>query len=169
MTSRSPTAHVAIARQVGHAGGTPPQATLPPAPLPTQRLKVLNQHQIEKAISALFHLGFTWKRIAAAVDLPLSTTRQRAYRMGLRRYQDGNKPQAVVTHKTVQNRRFHQKHPEKRKAHKMVEAALASGALSRSNCERCGAEEAQAHHHDYGQPLSVRWLCQECHSAEHRP
>jgi len=40
------------------------------------------------------------------------------------------------------------------------------GHLSPEPCERCGAV-SQKHHPDYSQPLSVRWLCRDCHLTHH--
>jgi ribosomal protein S27AE len=65
------------------------------------------------------------------------------------------------------NRRWREVHKEKWAANKAVERALKRGLLTREPCEHCGAEKAQAHHHDYSKPLDVQWLCQKCHSAEH--
>jgi hypothetical protein len=48
-----------------------------------------------------------------------------------------------------------------------VGRALTSGRLSRLPCEVCGATNAQAHHDDYSQPLSVRWLCRTHHIEHH--
>lgn len=36
-------------------------------------------------------------------------------------------------------------------------------------CEACKAPRAQRHHDDYERPLNIRWLCDPCHRAEHRP
>ena len=58
--------------------------------------------------------------------------------------------------------------PVKRKAHSAVQVAVNSGRLLREPCEVCGCETAQAHHDDYSHPLSVRWLCCDCHCLVHR-
>jgi hypothetical protein len=57
----------------------------------------------------------------------------------------------------------------KEAARGMVAGALLAGRLVRpGRCEGCGQEcFAQAHHQDYGQPLSVDWLCRPCHSIAH--
>ena len=54
----------------------------------------------------------------------------------------------------------------KRRAHRMVEYALAHGRLQRQPCA-CGNPNSQAHHHDYNKPLDVTWLCPLCHAKEH--
>lgn len=64
-------------------------------------------------------------------------------------------------------RKWETRNPEKRKAHRAVEYALATGTLSRQPCE-CGCDrKPQAHHDDYKKPLDVRWLCQKAHKAVH--
>lgn len=62
-------------------------------------------------------------------------------------------------------------------AQNKVENAIQRGRLTRPTiCERCGREPhpfrdgrsaIQAHHHDYGKPLDVQWLCQPCHHQVH--
>lgn len=42
------------------------------------------------------------------------------------------------------------------------------GKVKRGDCERCGAANAHAHHHDYSKPLDVSWLCSTCHGLEHK-
>ncbi len=41
------------------------------------------------------------------------------------------------------------------------------GKLKPQPCEHCGSPDAQKHHDDYGKPLQVRWLCEDCHMALH--
>ena len=55
-----------------------------------------------------------------------------------------------------------------RRAHWAVKNAIRRGILQRQPCEVCGREDVHAHHEDYSQPLSVRWLCPEHHGIEHR-
>lgn len=52
-----------------------------------------------------------------------------------------------------------------KRAHRLLPAALAKGAITRPGvCEECGAETyVEAAHSDYSQPLLVRWLCRSCH------
>ena len=37
------------------------------------------------------------------------------------------------------------------------------GNLAQEPCRKCGNPESQMHHHDYGRPLDVEWLCRACH------
>ena len=41
------------------------------------------------------------------------------------------------------------------------------GKLAQMPCEKCGGADSEKHHDDYSKPLDVRWLCRECHLAEH--
>lgn len=41
------------------------------------------------------------------------------------------------------------------------------GALIPEPCQGCGNPDAEMHHHDYGRPLDVEWLCRPCHLALH--
>lgn len=58
-------------------------------------------------------------------------------------------------------------HLEKVRARKALNHAVAAGKVVPQPCEQCGAPKAQGHHDDYAQPLSVRWLCPDCHSKLH--
>lgn len=44
--------------------------------------------------------------------------------------------------------------------------AIKVGKLVRQPCQ-CGNTKTDAHHDDYYKPLAVRWLCRQCHAAEH--
>lgn len=48
----------------------------------------------------------------------------------------------------------------------IVREAIRVGDLIQQPCEVCG-EFAEAHHEDYGHPLSVRWLCRTHHREHH--
>ena len=54
-------------------------------------------------------------------------------------------------------------------AYLRVKAAIRRGDLvNPGKCEECGSDRAvNGHHDDYSKPLSVRWLCQKCHSDWH--
>lgn len=61
---------------------------------------------------------------------------------------------------------------DKLKAWKKLSRAVKSGKVKKPNlCPRCRLltprEKMTAHHLDYSMPLLVRWLCQDCHNAEH--
>lgn len=64
--------------------------------------------------------------------------------------------------------KYPQRLNERLKARRRVTQALKQGKLERKPCTHCGAKKAHAHHHDYSKPLDVQWLCQKCHSKEHR-
>ena len=42
------------------------------------------------------------------------------------------------------------------------------GALVPEPCQRCGAQKAEKHHPDYGNPRLVEWLCRACHLEHHK-
>lgn len=48
-----------------------------------------------------------------------------------------------------------------------VWSKILTGKIMKQPCEICGNRTADAHHDDYAQPLSVRWLCRRHHSAWH--
>lgn len=56
----------------------------------------------------------------------------------------------------------------KTRARQFARLAVYFGLLVQRPCERCGAEEVQAHHEDYSKPLDVRWLCLVHHGEAHR-
>ena len=58
-------------------------------------------------------------------------------------------------------------HPNKYKAHILVNNHLRSGELVKGTCEVCGCSEVHGHHDDYLKPLEVRWLCPAHHAQWH--
>jgi len=60
--------------------------------------------------------------------------------------------------------------PIKLAARTLLNNAVSLGKLMRPDqCERCDTSgKIQGHHHDYNKPLDVNWLCQECHTLEHK-
>ena len=61
------------------------------------------------------------------------------------------------------------RNPEKYKARTAVNNAVRDKRIVKKPCEVCGEVNVQAHHGDYSQPLTVRWLCRKCHWTEHNP
>jgi hypothetical protein len=58
---------------------------------------------------------------------------------------------------------------DKRAAHVIVGNAIKYGRIVRQPCEVCGStHRIHGHHHDYGQPLNVKWLCPKHHREEHK-
>lgn len=66
------------------------------------------------------------------------------------------------------NRLWESKNRAAALAHRKVESHLKSGNIRRKPCERCGAENSQAHHDDYAFALEVTWLCPMHHAERHR-
>lgn len=66
-------------------------------------------------------------------------------------------------------KRFTAKYPEKKAAKDAVHYAVKTGKLKRSIfCESCGLPaKTEGHHEDYNKPLSVNWLCNDCHTRIH--
>lgn len=58
--------------------------------------------------------------------------------------------------------------PDKAKAAYLLRRAVKAGLIKRMPCEKCGKENSCGHHEDYSKPLSVNWLCPECHMAIHK-
>jgi len=62
------------------------------------------------------------------------------------------------------------------RVHSIVSKAVAHKRLLPAECEQCGSMPisangrrlVDAHHDDYNFPLSVRWLCHECHRQWHQ-
>jgi hypothetical protein len=65
------------------------------------------------------------------------------------------------------HRRYLNKYPEKRAAHRAFRKALKSGKIQKQPCEICGTLPADGHHDDYSKKLSVRWLCRKHHEEHH--
>jgi hypothetical protein len=65
---------------------------------------------------------------------------------------------------------YRKQNPEKYRAHQAVHIALRNGTLTKPDtCEQCGSSRSlRAHHNNYDEPLSVRWLCESCHKEVHK-
>ena len=144
--------------------GQPRSAALPP---PAGATEAIRPEQRDRIVRDMFSAGRTWAEIAQAIGVSYDAVRQRAYRLGLRRTEMVKTRQEDPAKSTIRNRRYQQKFPEKRRAHKAVEWALLNGKLKREPCGECGVQNAHAHHADYSRPLEVRWLCPRCHKREH--
>ena len=75
----------------------------------------------------------------------------------------------LARHRENQSR-YRLRHREKHCAHGILRKAVQSGRMIVPTwCQRCGCvTELEAHHHDYGKPLAVEWLCSICHGLAHR-
>ena len=69
-------------------------------------------------------------------------------------------------YETVKRRRA--KKPQQKKAHGVVNMAIAKGRLKRQPCELCGEPKSEAHHDDYKKPYQIRWLCMKHHREWHK-
>jgi len=56
---------------------------------------------------------------------------------------------------------------KKKQARALVGTHIKYGKLIPLPCSVCGSSPAEAHHDDYDQPLSVRWLCLKHHRKLH--
>lgn len=80
-----------------------------------------------------------------------------------RKYEAENKD--LINAKLIE---YRAEFPKKYAAHSAVHCAKIKGILKAAPCEECGSEESiHAHHDDYDQPLSVRWLCALHHRHWH--
>jgi hypothetical protein len=59
------------------------------------------------------------------------------------------------------------RYPEKVKARKVLNRAIANGTIKRGTCCVCSEMNAQAHHDDYSKPLEVKWFCALHHKQHH--
>lgn len=79
-------------------------------------------------------------------------------------------PQAVLSERSSA-RKWRSRPENKLKccAHQKVLRALKNGILTKStHCQMCGKEEKlHGHHHDYGKPLDIIWVCPACHILMH--
>ncbi|MDP4120532.1 MAG: hypothetical protein Q8876_05700 [Bacillota bacterium] len=69
------------------------------------------------------------------------------------------------------NRRFLLKNPERKKFYSEYSSAKSKGLLlNPGQCQMCGTKDlkVEGHHFDYTKPLSVTWVCTDCHKGIHR-
>lgn len=59
------------------------------------------------------------------------------------------------------------RNPVQSAARRELEGALKRGEVIRHPCFVCRETKVEAHHWDYGRPLSVFWLCRTHHVAAH--
>lgn len=66
--------------------------------------------------------------------------------------------------------RWRNEHPNRYRAHVLVQRALSKGHLEKQPCEVCGTTHGRidAHHDNYDEPLEVRWLCRLHHVQLHK-
>lgn len=64
--------------------------------------------------------------------------------------------------------RHNARHPDRHRARRLLNHAVARENIFRQPCEVCGAKKVEAHHSDYSKPLDVRWLCRMHHREHHR-
>jgi len=62
------------------------------------------------------------------------------------------------------------KHKQKQEARVLLNLCVSRGIILKpKKCEECGnAKKLQAHHPDYSKPISVLWLCMNCHCFIHK-
>lgn len=60
------------------------------------------------------------------------------------------------------------KNPEARKAHNILNHAVAAGKIIKQPCKVCGdTYRIHGHHNDYSKPLEVEWFCAKHHQRFH--
>ena len=62
---------------------------------------------------------------------------------------------------------WRERNPLKVWAHAALRSALNRGLIEKQPCDVCGDAESEAHHSQYHEPLTVRWLCRKHHKQVH--
>lgn len=86
-----------------------------------------------------------------------------------RKRQNNNAYQKRISSKRAPSTaKWRRENPLAYSAHKIVQSARRNGSLVKSNCIECGSSRrVHAHHNNYGEPLTVEWLCHHCHMKRH--
>lgn len=108
-----------------------------------------------------------WRRRREAAGLP---ARGVASREWWDRYLAEYNARPEVRRRIAERAREYAKLPHvapKVAAREAVRNAVRRGDLVKRPCQVCGDTRVDAHHHDYANPLDVRWLCRPHHVAEH--
>ena len=81
----------------------------------------------------------------------------------------GANPEMVKAHNRKTSAKYVLAGDLKKRVRTKVQTALRNGTIARPDtCQSCGTTcTPEGHHHDYGAPLSVTWLCQACHVKAH--
>jgi len=85
-------------------------------------------------------------------------------------FEDYNQRPEVKERKARQQREYSQ-NPRLRiryLARWYAKRMIRNGTIDKEPCAICGAEQAQAHHPDYNEPLLIAWLCPGCHRNIHK-
>lgn len=75
--------------------------------------------------------------------------------------------QSAKRHQSARRAYDKARNPIKVRARTLIRNRIYRGTLARQPCEICGNPATDAHHHDYSEPLNVRWLCRQHHKEEH--
>jgi len=77
-------------------------------------------------------------------------------------------PEKLKAIRAKMKKRRAETQPEKVRAWKLFEHAIARGRIVRQPCRVCGDVKSHGHHADYSRPYDVDWLCAAHHREEHR-
>lgn len=102
---------------------------------------------------------------------PLEKTKSRMAE-AIKMMENGLSITRIAAHFNVTRQCIHQQlEPEKHKARHTVRRSLRYGKINRPlRCENCLNKSyfIEAHHSDYLKPLSVEWLCRNCHGLNRK-
>ena len=85
-------------------------------------------------------------------------------KLSIQKYKKNNRDKEILS-----TENWRKKNPKKRNAQSMLQYYVKIGNIIKPTiCENCKIEgNLQGHHFDYNKPLSVIWLCPECHKNTH--